>query len=75
MQMFRDNPDKYTPVLSGDDPVLAIDEGRSVPGSRMYGWFCGGHVYLFTSEQTMQQFKANVSRYATLALEARRTQP
>jgi len=72
LRRFQENPNLYSPVMSGDDPVLALDQRVSVPGSRMYGLFCAGHVYLFANEQTLQQFKQNPRRYTAVALEARR---
>ncbi|MBI2827097.1 MAG: thioredoxin family protein [Planctomycetia bacterium] len=72
LERFRQNPDLYSPVMSGNDPVMALDHGQQVVGSRMYGLMCGGHVYLFSSEETLQKFMQNRSRYAVEALEARR---
>jgi YHS domain-containing protein/thiol-disulfide isomerase/thioredoxin len=72
LRRFQENPNLYSPVMSGDDPVLALDQRVSVPGNRMYGVFCAGHVYLFANEQSLQQFKQNPKRYAAAALEARR---
>ena len=61
---FWANPDRYSPVLSGNDPVLALDHGRSVPGSRTHGGFYGDRIYLFSSESSYQQFSQNPNRYA-----------
>ena len=72
LRRFQENPNLYSPVMSGDDPVLALDQRVSMPGNRMYGVFCAGHVYLFANEQSLQQFKQNPKRYAAAALEARR---
>ena len=69
---FQENPDRYSPVMSGMDPVLALDHGQSTPGQRMYGLCCDGRVYLFSSEQTVQRFMQNMHRYIPAALEARR---
>jgi len=72
LKRFRDNPDRYSPVLAGNDPVLELDQGQSVPGNRMYGLYCRGHIYLFASEETLQRFRQNENRYSTEALQARR---
>ena len=61
---FLANPNRYSPVLSGDDPVLALDHGRSVAGSRTHGGFFGDRIYLFSSEESYQQFSQNPHRYA-----------
>jgi YHS domain-containing protein/thiol-disulfide isomerase/thioredoxin len=70
-QKFLANPDRFSPVMSGDDPVLALDQGQHVAGSRMYGVSYADHVYLFTSEQTLQIFQQNPKRYAAEAVQAR----
>jgi YHS domain-containing protein/thiol-disulfide isomerase/thioredoxin len=71
-QKFAANPDRYSPVMSGDDPVLALDNGQSIPGTRMFGVSYGERVYLFTSEQSLQTFMQNPKRYTTEALQARK---
>jgi YHS domain-containing protein/thiol-disulfide isomerase/thioredoxin len=63
-KQFLANPDHYSPVMSGDDAVLATDAGRSVPGERRYGVFFGNRVYLFQNEQTLKTFAAHPNRYA-----------
>ena len=65
---FFQEPDRYAPVLSGDDVVVAVDEGRAVAGKREHGAFFGGRVYLFSSEETLQRFENNPNRYADTAL-------
>ena len=72
LERFRANPDRYSPVMSGNDPVLALDQGQAVAGSRMFGLFCGDHYYLFNSEQTLQAFAQNPKRYLAEAQQARR---
>jgi len=71
MQRFQMNPDRFSPVMSGDDPVIALDQGQHVAGSRMYGVSYADHVYLFCSEQTLQVFQQNPNRYAAEAVQAR----
>ena len=54
---FRSNPDLYSPVFNGLDPVLLIDEHRAVQGSRRFGFkMPTGGVYLFSSKETMARF-------------------
>ncbi len=65
---FFQEPDRYSPVLSGDDVVVAVDEGRAASGKREHGGFFGGRVYLFSSEETLQRFENNPNRYADAAL-------
>lgn len=65
---FFQEPDRYAPVLSGDDVVAAVDESHAVTGKREHGAFFGGRVYLFSSEETLQRFENNPNRYADAVL-------
>jgi protein disulfide-isomerase len=69
---FLNNPDRYAPVASGNDIVLATEQGQAVPGTRQYGYYCGGRVYLFSSPTTMQKFQSNPSVYTRQADETYR---
>lgn len=69
-QRFLDNPEKYSPVMSGNDPVVALDQRQNVPGTRQNGYFYNGRIYLFASEATQKQFKQNPTRYSAPALQA-----
>jgi thiol-disulfide isomerase/thioredoxin/YHS domain-containing protein len=60
---FLANPDRYSPVLSGNDPVMRLDHQQDVPGKREYGAFYNDRIYLFTSEDTFQRFDQNPNRY------------
>jgi protein disulfide-isomerase len=57
-QEFLRDPDRYSPVLGGSDPVLYFDEGRQVEGDRVFGRFIGDRVYLFASQQSLDRFLA-----------------
>jgi protein disulfide-isomerase len=57
-QEFLLDPDRYSPVLSGADPVVYFDEGRKVDGDWSFGRFIGERVYLFASQQTLEKFLA-----------------
>ncbi len=63
-KQFWTDPDRYTPALSGMDPVLAIDHHQQVPGKREHSLDFDGLFYMFASEATLQQFSANPQRYA-----------
>jgi len=67
---FQADPDRYAPVNSGNDVVLALDLGRSVTGFREHGAQYDGHIYLFASEGTLEKFRANPRYYADRALQA-----
>jgi protein disulfide-isomerase len=69
---FLANPDAYSPVIEGNDPVLALDNGQLVPGTRMLGVFFEKRVYLFSCEETLHRFEQNPKRYAAEIVQARR---
>jgi protein disulfide-isomerase len=69
-QQFWENPDHYSPALSGIDPVLAIDHKQQVPGKRQHSLDYDNLFYLFSSEATLQQFAANPERYAASVRQA-----
>jgi protein disulfide-isomerase len=70
---FLADPDRYAPVISGNDIILAAEQGQAVPGTREHGVFFGGRVYLFSSEASLEKFSQNPAAYANQALEALRT--
>jgi YHS domain-containing protein len=72
---FLADPDRYAPALSGDDPVLAFDTGKSTPGQRRYGVTYQSRMYLFSSTETRDAFAANPQRYTTGALVAENRVP
>ena len=67
---FWNAPDRYSPALSGLDPVLAIDHRQQVPGKREHSLDYDNLFYMFASEATLQQFTANPERYATSVRQA-----
>lgn len=64
-KQFWTDPDRYTPALSGMDPVLALDHKQQVPGKREHSLDYDGLFYMFASEATLQQFTANPQRYSS----------
>ncbi len=70
---FAKDPDRYAPVVSGNDVVLATEQGQTVSGMREHGVFFGSRVYLFSSEDTLKKFAENPNLYANQALEALRS--
>jgi len=73
-QRFLANPDSYSPILSGDDPVVALERNQSVPGLRKHGVFYGNRIFLFASEQSLAEFSKNPNRYVP-EYQAQRTTP
>lgn len=69
-QQFWADPDRYSPALSGMDPVLAIDHQQQVPGKREHSLDYDNLFYMFASEATLQQFTANPERYSSSVRQA-----
>ena len=61
---FYADPDRYAPVLSGNDPVLAVERNQAVPGHRAYGVFFANKVYLFADKTSLEKFERNPRYYA-----------
>jgi YHS domain-containing protein len=74
-QAFLASPDRYAPALSGDDPVVVVDQRRSTPGRRAYGVTYQSRMYLFSSPETRAQFAANPERYTAPVMLAERPAP
>jgi len=72
-EKFLANPDLYSPVLSGLDPVLAMDNQMVVAGRREFGVFgADRRIYLFADESSLKRFEANPTRYAVDGQQVRR---
>ena len=69
LRRFQANPDRYAPINSGNDVVIALEVGRAVPGFREHGAQYDGHVYLFASEATLKKFESNPLFYSERALQ------
>jgi thiol-disulfide isomerase/thioredoxin/YHS domain-containing protein len=67
---FFADPDRYAPVISGNDIVWARETSQAVPGRREHGVFYNGHVFLFENEASLEKFRKNPTYYATQALDA-----
>ena len=72
---FYDDPDRYAPVYSGYDVVMAADQGKQIPGQRQYGVWYDGRMYLFVSQASCQTFDRNPGKYAKMALEVINSAP
>jgi protein disulfide-isomerase len=69
-QEFLRDPDRFSPVVSGYDPVLFVEEGRQIPGTRDWGVYFGDRIYLFATEETRAKFNANKQKYVEFVLQA-----
>ena len=69
---FMADPNRYAPVLSGHDVVLAVDQNQLVAGSRKHGVFYDKdkRVYLFASQASRDRFWQAPERYAAAVQQA-----
>ncbi len=68
---FMKNPDFFTPVLLGNDPMILLSEGRLVPGSSEFGALFEDRVgpLLFSSAESKAEFHKDFAKNMT-AIEA-----
>ena len=69
---FMQAPDRYSPMLSGYDPVKFIEARQLVEGRRKHGIWLGDQMYLFTDEASLQKFWANRDTYSGIVIQAMR---
>ncbi|MEE8450592.1 MAG: hypothetical protein V3R99_01725 [Thermoguttaceae bacterium] len=62
-QQFLDDPDRFTAVHSGNDPVLFVDDERRVPGRMDYCVTYEGRLYMFSMADTLARFQEKPERY------------
>lgn len=67
LELFKTNPDAYSPVLAGYDPVIFRESGKLVDGEEEYGVFMGRQpnqrIVLFKTPETRMQFQSNPQMY------------
>ncbi len=61
--IFVKDPDKFAPLLSGDDLVSWVDGKKREAGNREHGVFYKSHIFLFANEENLQKFSRNPTRY------------
>lgn len=69
-EKFLVDPDSYSPVLSGIDPVAFAERGTVVVGKRKHGAFYDKHVYLFADEAALNTFWKSPEKYMTVVQQA-----
>ncbi len=69
-QKFLALPDRFSPAMCGNDPVMAFDQGQNITGKREYGVFYQNRVYMFANPETQAQFKKMPQKYAAEVLQA-----
>lgn len=67
LELFKTDPDAYSPILAGYDPVVFAETGRLVDGNEQYGVFMGKapkqRIVLFASPETRARFQMEPRRY------------
>jgi len=69
-RVFLSNPDRFSPVLSGYDPVIFTNDKKLVTGDRKFGVKFRDRIYLFVSEHSLKTFWTNPEKFALKSLEA-----
>lgn len=69
-QKFLGNPDVYSPMLSGNDPVVQFRQNQHVSGRREFGVFYNNHIYLFSSEATLNEFSRTPQQFDAMIIQA-----
>ncbi len=67
LSQFQTDPDRFSPILAGFDPVIFHERGELVDGLEQHGVFMGKaprqRVVLFQSAETRRQFQQNPRLY------------
>jgi YHS domain-containing protein len=64
---FLADPDRYSPVLSGLDPVVFATRGEQIEGKRSYGLTYNRQIYLFADKASLEAFERSPQAYAQAA--------
>jgi YHS domain-containing protein len=60
---FRAHPERFAPVLSGFDPVLAAEGRGSVPGRTDASAVYEGRLYMFANPANLSRFRQSPKQY------------
>ena len=73
-ELFKQDPDRYSPILSGFDPVVFHEQGKLIDGMEENGVFMGKNnkqqIVLFQSPKTRAKFQANPKLYMNTVRQA-----
>lgn len=69
-ERFQATPERYVPIASGNDPVIAKESGQLVPGQRRFGVSYRNRICLFSSQESLQKFNKAPDLYFEAALAA-----
>ncbi len=73
-QKFLKMPNHYSPVGLGNDIVVLLNSGQTVPGQRKHGVSFAGRIYLFSSQQSLDAFTKKPRFYIEKLMQANRPQ-
>ena len=67
LKMFQDDPEAFSPVLAGYDPVMFHDRGEMVDGNAKHGVFMGKspnhRIILFSTKETRSKFQSDPQKF------------
>ena len=69
-QRFFADPDRFSPALSGYDPVRFTESGQLVEGKREHGLFLTSSYYLFADENALSRFESQPHGYVNAVRQA-----
>ncbi len=69
-QKFLANPDKFSPLLAGFDPVAFSDQSQYLNGYRAHGIRYQDLIILFSSEENLQRFAQEPTKYVNYVSQA-----
>ncbi|MFK7770139.1 MAG: thioredoxin family protein [Mariniblastus sp.] len=74
LQQFQSDPDAYSPILAGYDPVVFHETGELVDGLEEHGVFMGKaphqRIVLFANAKTRAQFQQQPRKYLDVVRQA-----
>ncbi|MGV3608692.1 MAG: thioredoxin family protein [Planctomycetaceae bacterium] len=69
-QKFLADPDRFSPVLSGCDPVVFVEQGKLVDGSRNCGLTYRGQMFFFVNKANADRFWKSPDSYTVPSYQA-----
>ncbi len=77
LREFQKDPDKFSPLLAGYDPVIYHDQGLLVDGREENGVFMGKlenqRIILFSSDESRAKFQSSPEKYINTVRQAMRS--
>ncbi len=71
-QRFLANPDHFSPMLAGYDPVAFTEQRQFVEGRREHGVTYQDRVYLFSDEASLERFWKSPEQFVPVVQQAMR---